>query len=83
MLLTNTIGKVDTLLISEIKLDTSIPLNQFLLDDLSPPNIVCRPQNGQRFMLSKTHHLNSHWMFIQVLKLKIVDRKWFASKKIA
>ena len=60
MLLTDTIGKVDTLLISEIKLDTSVPLNQFLLDDLSPPNRFHRLQNGQRFMLRKTYRLNSH-----------------------
>ena len=46
MLLTDITGNVDILLISETKLDISFPSNQFLLDDLRPPNRSDRSQNG-------------------------------------
>ena len=43
--------KTDILLISEIKLDSSFPVNQFLIDGFSPPYRLDRHANGGGIML--------------------------------
>ena len=43
--------KTDILLISETKLDSSFPVNQFLIDGFSPPYWLDRHANGGGIML--------------------------------
>ena len=43
--------KTDILLISETKLDSSLPVNQFLIDGFSPPYRLDRHANGGGIML--------------------------------
>ena len=44
-------SKVDILLISETKLDSSFPLNQFHIDSFTTPYRLDRNQNGEGIML--------------------------------
>ena len=51
--------KTDVLLISETKLDSSFPVNQFLIDGFSPPYRLDRNADGGGIMLYVTEDIPS------------------------
>ena len=76
--------KTDILLISETKLNSSFPVNQFLIDGFSPPYRLDTHANGGGIMLyvREVFHLNLY-QIIKIVKLKICLWKSIYVQKVA
>ena len=74
-------GKVDTLIVSEIKIDESFPLNQFKINGFNAPFRLDRNSNGAGIMLFVREDRLAKLIASEgfYLEVTLTKQKWFIS----